>query len=1050
MSNPLHHLVVANEANSAAYRRLAQTSVPGECWDILVLTAADEKQAEGYRRELALRARSADSTAPFFPAVQRSIVVTDPPGRRAGSGGATLGVLKALRRELDITPENLTQLRILLIHSGGADLRLPMYSAVGKIFAPLPLLRPDGQIATLFDHLYLTLCGLPDKLGPGMLILAGDVFLLFDHRQVGIPGPGVSAITMRVPADLGTGHGVFLADADGLIRQTLQKATVQQMSHQGAIDPAGQILIDTGILFFDAPTTLALSKLAGAAGKTLSPGLHEKHSSPIDLYQDITFALSSATSKREYLTADRRGARAAIWKALHGTPFHAVEVGGEFLHLGTTAQFRDAMTGRSTSPAAELFQHNVLHHSQWTIPIGPRVYHSALLKNSESVGELGPGSVVDHSILGGRSRIGRDCVVSQVVAVDSPLTLPDQMLFFQVPIRYSEGAVQKSSRFSKQSSEGLNNPPIAYAQVLCGAADDFTGSLRDNACTFLNAPITQFLTRHKLTPRQIWGKLPSERQTLWHARLFPATRLRDDCRKAAWLASSRPVSRQVIDRWLAGPRVSMAMIMEMSDPAGLIEHREIVAAYLQTGQILELIRRRQATPADALFAYHSTPAAYSVARNVLEAFASRPTQDPLEALEHARAQWVSSQLLARPGHPDAIAARADLNQSMQQAFAHVVAASELGYRCLRTQDHHPTILPIGTIVEASSPVRLDLTGGWTDTPPYCYEEGGHVINVAIDLENRPPIRAAVSRLREHKIILESRDLGRSLTTTAKALSQTQADPKDPFALLIVALKLTGFLDLKQPLGIHVTTECRVPKGSGLGTSSILAATLLAALLRLAGRLPSTDELIERTLLLEQRLSTGGGWQDQVGGLVGGVKSTTTSPGIPQRPIVEQLSMSASQIDQLESRLVVYFSGQQRLARDILRRVEGRWLAREPAAVMLKRELKTSAAIMRSSMLAGDFKIVSDEINRYWRIKKQLYPGSTTPTVDVLFLELQGQYDAASLAGAGGGGFGYLLCASPEQARQVRDSLAARGNRPGSLTSVYETRINRTGLQVQVH
>ena len=90
------HLRVALEANAAAYRRTVQTSTPGECWDVLVLTAANEKQAEGYRRELELRHRAAGPMSALFPAIQKSIVVADPPGRRAGSGGATLAAVRGI------------------------------------------------------------------------------------------------------------------------------------------------------------------------------------------------------------------------------------------------------------------------------------------------------------------------------------------------------------------------------------------------------------------------------------------------------------------------------------------------------------------------------------------------------------------------------------------------------------------------------------------------------------------------------------------------------------------------------------------------------------------------------------------------------------------------------------------------------------------------------------------------------------------------------------------------------------------------------------------
>jgi fucokinase len=178
-----------------------------------------------------------------------------------------------------------------------------------------------------------------------------------------------------------------------------------------------------------------------------------------------------------------------------------------------------------------------------------------------------------------------------------------------------------------------------------------------------------------------------------------------------------------------------------------------------------------------------------------------------------------------------------------------------------------------------------------------------------------------------------------------------------------------------------------------------------------------------------------------------VKSTITAPGIPQRPVVESLALSDSLYKALEDRLVVYFSGQQRLARDILRRVVGRWLGREPAAVMLNRELKESATELRNAMLKGRWLVVGREIARYWRIKKDLFPGSTTPSIDVLFLELKDHYLAAGLAGAGGGGFAYFFCRDARQANQLRQLLAERANRPGMLGNVYETQINRTGLSV---
>ena len=1023
-----HTLHIAQEVNSAAYRRMVQTSAPGDCWDIVVLTAANEKQAEGYRQELAIRQRSVGYAGAFFPPIQKNIVVADPPGRRAGSGGATLGVMQELRRQLHVSSADLRHLRILLIHSGGASQRLPMYSPLGKIFSPLPLLRPDGQIATLFDHLYITLCGLPEKLGPGMLILAGDVFLLFDHRHVTTPTAGVTAITMRVPAEMGRGHGVFVTDARGGIRQTLQKVSPEKMQAAGATDANGNILIDTGLLFFDADATMRMARMAGTAAAKPKAGLHERFPQAIDLYEDMTMALATDTQRGAYLGVATGGTvRREIWKNLHGMGFHTMEVEGEFLHLGTTRQFRDAMTGRSSSPAAELFQQNILTYSQWKLPAGRRVFHSALLHDCEASGQIGEGSVIEHSILRAPSRIGANSVVSQAVALEEPLDLPDDLLFFQVPVRQRE--------------------QLLFVQLLCGTADDFKGAFAEGKCLYLNQPIEKLLERQQIKPEQIWAGIPKEKRTLWNARLFPATANRDACRQVIWLAQGHRAGKKTLANWLKAPRFSMAMILESADPQALIEHREVVAAYLQAGQIIERIRLREQLPADTLLGHHTTGAAYRAAEKLLRDFAGQKTDDPQESLQQARALWTVAQVLARPDHPESGTARQRVAGTMQEAFARVAQASEQGHRRITLADIHPTPVPVGTLVEATAPVRLDLTGGWSDTPPYCFEEGGHVINLSIDLDERPPVRALVKRIRGNKIILESRDLGRTLETSVAQLQRQAITPHDPFALHRLALELSGFLH--KPVGLHVITECRVPKGSGLGTSSVLAATLLAALLRAGGHEASTEDLIERTLILEQRLSTGGGWQDQVGGIVGGIKSTISSPGIPQRPVVEQIPLSEDRLDELESRLVVYFSGQQRLARDILRRVEGRWLSREPAAVMLKAQLKQSAAALRLALLRADLEAIAAEISRYWQLKKALYPGSTTPSIDVLLMELQSHYLAASLAGAGGGGFGFFLCRDAKQATALREILDQRSNRPGSLANVYNARINRSGLQVKV-
>ena len=87
-------------------------------WDYVILTASNEQQAEGFEAQLRERRQ-----AGFLPLQTQFVVIPDPMGRRVGSGGATLGVLKYVAEQ--IGKADFSGLRILVIHSGGDSKRVP-------------------------------------------------------------------------------------------------------------------------------------------------------------------------------------------------------------------------------------------------------------------------------------------------------------------------------------------------------------------------------------------------------------------------------------------------------------------------------------------------------------------------------------------------------------------------------------------------------------------------------------------------------------------------------------------------------------------------------------------------------------------------------------------------------------------------------------------------------------------------------------------------------------------------------------------------------------
>ena len=206
------------------------------------------------------------------------------------------------------------------------------------------------------------------------------------------------------------------------------------------------------------------------------------------------------------------------------------------------------------------------------------------------------------------------------------------------------------------------------------------------------------------------------------------------------------------------------------------------------------------------------------------------------------------------------------------------------------------------IVWGRSPVRIDLAGGWTDTPPYCLMEGGSVVNIAIELNGQPPLQTYIKPCKEPHVILRSIDLG--AMEVVETYEQLAAYNKvgSPFSIPKAALVLAGFQpgfsqetypSLRAQLeafgcGIELTLLSAIPAGSGLGTSSILAATVLGAVNDFCSLAWDKNEIGRRTLVLEQLLTTGGGWQDQFGGVLGGVKLLDTQRGFDQNPRVRWL------------------------------------------------------------------------------------------------------------------------------------------------------------------
>ena len=363
---------------------------------------------------------------------------------------------------------------------------------------------------------------------------------------------------------------------------------------------------------------------------------------------------------------------------------------------------------------------------------------------------------------------------------------------------------------------------------------------------------------------------------------------------------------------------------------------------------------------------------------------------------------------------------------------------------------HSTIPPFHhSTITVTAPVRIDFAGGWSDTPPICEIEGGTVLTAAVRLDGKRPIEVCVEPRRDKLVRVVSRDLGKRTLLRSAAEIADHHDPHDWSCLVKAALAVTGFRFGTR--GLSITISADLPKGSGMGTSSILGAATIAALLAAAGELPrgplsasAAARVGALTLALEREMRTGGGWEDQFAGMLPGVKMLRSKPGTPQEVRVTPVAVRCAAA--LRSRSLLYFTGQKRMARNVLRRVLGFYAANpHNFGKILINAIKDGAERACRALEKGDLETFASCVNDYWRDKKLLDAGSTNEKVDDIIDTIRPYCSAVSLAGAGGGGFMYILAKSPASLRKIRAILTA--NPPSPTSRFYTFDMDETGLVI---
>jgi D-glycero-alpha-D-manno-heptose-7-phosphate kinase len=312
------------------------------------------------------------------------------------------------------------------------------------------------------------------------------------------------------------------------------------------------------------------------------------------------------------------------------------------------------------------------------------------------------------------------------------------------------------------------------------------------------------------------------------------------------------------------------------------------------------------------------------------------------------------------------------------------------------------------VIVSRAPVRFSLGGGGTDLPGYADRFGGFVVSAAID---------------KYIYVTANRRFFSSIRLSYSKTEIVDDVDRIEHPIFREALRMTHLTQ-----SIELTSVADLPANSGLGSSSSFTVSLLNALHTYKREFVSSQKLAEEACELEMvKLGEPVGKQDQYIAAFGNVTAFTFDPGGAVH--VEPVPVTDEVLDELQSNLVILWSGIERPAKVVLGEQGARLRDLDPDAIERMHRIKDLGREVYRLLVAGDLDAFGELLHHHWTAKRKLASKMTDDVID-------DHYEAAraagaiggKLMGAGGGGF-FMFYVRPSDRRRFVEAMARRGLRP---------------------
>jgi len=317
------------------------------------------------------------------------------------------------------------------------------------------------------------------------------------------------------------------------------------------------------------------------------------------------------------------------------------------------------------------------------------------------------------------------------------------------------------------------------------------------------------------------------------------------------------------------------------------------------------------------------------------------------------------------------------------------------------------------IIRSKAPLRLGLAGGGSDVSPYSDIYGGLILNATINLY----AHCTIEETNNGTIEINAPDIG---TTVSYPASKH--------------LPFDGCLDLHKgvynrivekyslhSLSFCMTTYSDAPPGSGLGSSSTIVVAIVKAFTEWLNLPLGEYEIANLAYIVEREdLQLSGGKQDQYAAAFGGFNFMEFYKD--NRVIINPLRIKRWIIDELESSMLLYYTGASRFSSAIIDEQKKNTSSGNTTAIEAMHRMKESAWEMKEVLLKGDILTFASILGRQWEYKKKMANSITNDKIDHVFrIAIEAGAITGKVSGAGGGGF-IMFVIDPVKKVQVISAL----------------------------